>query len=485
MANDLEQATARAMKWSSLTEILAKFISPLINMILARILAPEAFGVLATVTMVISFGEIFVDSGFQKFLVQHEFQSADEEKRYMSVAFWANLVFSLLIWGLLIVFCKPIAYLASGDSGEKGYLIAIAGITIPLHGVIGIQNCNLKKKLEFKQLFFVRIVAALVPLFITLPLALLGLDYWSILIGNIAGAVIRSFMLVLVSKFVPSWYFNFRELKYMLSFGVWTFLDGIAVWATNWIDSLLIAHLMSDYHLGLYKNSLSTITALFTMVTSALTPVLFSALSRLQDDKIKFNSMFLSVQKSLCTILLPLSVGIFLYSNLATDILFGNSWAEAADIIGIMSLMTGLRTIFVSIYSNAYHARGKFYIPLMLQIIDLIVLVPACIISANFGFWPLVYTRAFIKLDLIIPEIIVVFLLCGITPKETAKNLLPSIISTVVMSIVALLLQQISNALWWSIISIMLCIIVYFVTLFLFKTERETFLTPIIKKIKR
>ena len=62
-----------ALKWSTATEFLAKIISPVINMCLARILAPEAFGVLATITMIISFAEIFVESGFQKFLIQYQF----------------------------------------------------------------------------------------------------------------------------------------------------------------------------------------------------------------------------------------------------------------------------------------------------------------------------------------------------------------------------------------------------------------------------
>lgn len=471
------------MKWSSITEILAKLITPVINMILARILAPEAFGVLATVTMVISFADIFVESGFQKFLVQHKFEDEDEEKRYMSVAFWANLVFSVVIWGVIIIFCNPIAYLAGGANEGRGYLIAIAGVTIPLHGMIGIQNCNLKKRLQFKKLFSVRMVAAIIPLVVTLPLALLGLDYWSLIIGNIAGIVIRSVMLLFISRFVPMWHFDFGELKYMLSFGVWTFLDGIAVWATNWIDSLLISHLMSDYYLGLYKNSISTITSLFTIVTSALTPVLFSALSKLQDDKEQFNRMFLDVQKLLCTILLPLSVGIFLYRSLATEILFGSAWGEAADIIGIMSLATGLRTIFVSIYSNAYHAKGKFYIPLVLQLVGLALLVPACIIAGNIGFWELVYTRGFLKLDLVIPEIVVAWALCGITPRDTIKNLGPSIISTLVMTGAALALQLVGADLVWSLLSILICIIVYFLTLFIFKSERNRFLRPLLKKL--
>jgi PST family polysaccharide transporter len=481
--NDISNRSMNAFKWSSITEILSKLISPIINMLLARILAPEAFGVLATVTMVISFAELFVESGFQKFLIQHIFDSKQQEHQYMSVAFWANLAFSAVIWILVILFCKPLATFA-GDP-TLGYVIAISGGMIPIYSIVGIQDCQIKKNLDFKRLFYVRIISSLVPLVVTLPLACLGLGFWSLIIGNIAGLLIRTITLAIIGRFKPDIYFDFLKLKHMLKVGAVTLLDGIAIWATNWIDSLLISHLMSDYYLGLYRNSVSTITALFSIITASITPVLFSALSKLQNDSKEFNQLFLNVQKVLCTILLPLGVGIFFYRDFVTDILFGAQWSEAADIVGILALTTALRTVFISFYGDAYRAKGRFYLPLVLQLIDLLFLVPACIISVKYGFWSLVYVRAFVKLDLMIPEIIIVWFVCGITPKMTAKAMSHAIISTLTMVIEIKLLQNLFDSILWKITSIFISIVVYFGILFLFSTEREQFLKPILKKFRK
>ena len=481
--NNITLKTAKAFKWSSITEILAKIISPVINMLLARILAPEAFGVLATISMVISFAEVLVESGFQKFLIQHNFESFEEEQKYMSVAFWANLAFSLFIWGTLIIFCEPVAMMA-GNAG-LGLPLAVTGLVIPLHSVIGMQNCQLKKDLDFKGLFIVRTISAFVPLVVTLPLAMFGFDYWSLVIGNIAGAIVQSAILLFVGKFKPNFFFSYQIFKHMLSFGIWTLLDGFAIWATSWIDSLLIAHFLDDYYLGLYKNSSSTITMLFSIVTAALTPVLFSALSKLQDDDTEFKRLFLNIQKLLCTFLIPLSVGVYFYREFATWVLFGDQWGEAADIIGIMAITTVLRTIFVSTYGDAFRAKGHFKVPLVLQLIDLLFMIPACIISVNFGFWPLVYTRAFIKLDLIVPDLFLVKKICNISIKETLKMMFPSLLSTLVMVVAIVLLQMVNQAVVWSIVSIIICIVLYFCVLFMFKEERNKFLYPIIKKIKK
>ena len=481
--DNLQKKTNIAFKWSSITELLAKIITPLINMILARILAPEAFGILATVLMVIAFAEVFVESGFQKFLIQHHFENEDQENRFMSVAFWSNLIFSFGIWFLLIIFCGKVAEIA-GNAG-CGIPIAISGITIPLYGIIGIQNCKLKKKLEFKGLFYVRIISACVPLVITLPLALIGLDYWSLIIGNISGVLVRSILLVFFGKFRPQKYFSFCDLKYMLSYGIWTFLDGIATWATAWIDTLLISRYMSEYYLGLYKNSISTITSLFTIITAALTPVLFSSLSKLQDDNEKFTGLFISVQHLLCVFLIPLSVGLYCYKEFATLVMFGHDWTEAADIIAIMSITTALRTIFVSFYSDLYRAKGKFFIPLILQLIDVIILIPICVISVRSGFWYLVYARAYAKLILITPELLLAWYICKLNPLKSLRVFIPAVVSSVLMAMLSLILQNIGTSFLWNIISIIICAAFYFVILFLFKNERKEFFLPILKRIRK
>ena len=478
--NDLNKKTSNAIKWSAITELIARFIPPLTNMLLARILAPEAFGVIATVTMVITFAEVFVESGFQKFLIQHEFDSSEQEQQYVNVAFWSNLAFSCFIWLIISVFCQPIARLAGNE--ELDYLIAITGSTIPLYGIIGILDCRLKKSLEFNKLFYIRTSSAFVPLLITLPLALMGLDFWALIIGNIAGVILRTLILLFIDKYKPSPYFSFPKLKHMLKYGIWTLLDGIAVWATAWIDTLMISHYMSDYYLGLYKNSTSTITILFSLVTATFAPVLFSSLSKLQNEPDEFNNLFLSVYKKICVFLLPLGIGLYGYRELATLVMFGDGWIEAANIIGVMAITTTLRTIFVSLYSDLYRAKGKFHIPLIMQVCDLVLLVAVCVISVQYGFWSLVYARAFIKLDLAIPSLIVAWFVCKLSPLKTFKSIWHILVATSAMTVAMVLLQSVSKTVIWSFVSIIICILVYFGILFAFRKEREELFWPIVRK---
>ena len=91
----------KAAKWSSISELISKLVNPITNMILARILAPEAYGVVATLTMIITFAEIFTDAGFQKYLIQHEFSDDEDREHSTNVAFWTNLTMSLMLCCLI------------------------------------------------------------------------------------------------------------------------------------------------------------------------------------------------------------------------------------------------------------------------------------------------------------------------------------------------------------------------------------------------
>ena len=93
-----------SLKWSSAGEIIAKLILPISNMILARILVPEDFGILASVNMIITFVDLFTDSGFAKYLIQSDFKDDEEIFNFASVAFWTNFGVSVLLYFFIFLF---------------------------------------------------------------------------------------------------------------------------------------------------------------------------------------------------------------------------------------------------------------------------------------------------------------------------------------------------------------------------------------------
>ena len=126
MPGDLKSQISSATKWSALGEILAKLVTPISTIVLARVLTPQAFGVIATITMIISFAEIFMDAGFQRYVIQKEYETERDKYNCANVAFWSNLVIGLLLWVIIFIFRDSLAILV----GNPGLGTVLSGAAL-------------------------------------------------------------------------------------------------------------------------------------------------------------------------------------------------------------------------------------------------------------------------------------------------------------------------------------------------------------------
>ncbi|MFE4425937.1 lipopolysaccharide biosynthesis protein [Peribacillus butanolivorans] len=469
--NQLGNKILNAAKWSSVTEIAAKLVMPLTNMVLARLIAPEAFGVVATVTMIASFADMFTDAGFQKYLVQHEFKDEREKHRYANVAFLTNFAISILIWGIIVIFSEQIAVLV-GNQG-LGIVIAIACVQLPITAFSSIQMALYRRDFDFKTLFLVRMFSLFIPVFLTIPLAFLGLSYWSLIIGTIFMQLSNAVILTIKSKWKPKWFYDVRILKDMLSFSIWSMIEAISIWLTTWIDTFIIASILSEYFLGIYKTSTTMVNALMSIVTASTVPVLFSTLSRLQNNTEQFNRIYFKIQRIVSILVFPLGIGVYLYSDLATQILLGSQWSEASDVIGIWALTSSIMIVFGHFCSEVYRAKGRPKLSFLAQVLHLVVLVPVCIISSKYGFWVLVYARSWIRMEFILVHFIIMKFAIGFPILKTFRNVFPTAISAVTMGFVGYFLQKLNEGILWEFCSIIICVLFYFVLLTLFPNMRK------------
>ena len=463
MQNDLNKKISRATKWSGVTEIIAKLISPIVNMVLARLLTPEAFGVVATITMVISFAEIFTDAGFQKYIIQHEFKSDEELNKSTTVAFWTNFFVSTIICLIIFIFRDTLA--AMVGSPGLGNSISLASVLIIIAAFSSIQMARYRRAFDFKTLFYVRIGAALIPLVVTIPLALLFRNFWALLFGNFASQLFSAILLTVKSKWKPSFYFNFKLLKEMFSFSAWTLLESISIWLTNYIDVFIVGYFLSEYYLGIYKTSMSTVGSYMAIISGAITPVLFSALSRYQNDDDNFKKTYYSLQRIVAVLVFPMGVGIFLFRDLVTSILLGSQWYEASGFIGLWGLTSAFTIAFSYFSSEVYRSKGNPKISLFSQILHLIFIVPTVLIAVKYDFNVLYTARSLVRIQGVLTSLILMRLLYKFQIKNAIKNVLPMIISSCIMGAVGYGLQHVSSNILWQFFVVFICVIVYFAVL--------------------
>ncbi|WP_065419853.1 lipopolysaccharide biosynthesis protein [Carnobacterium sp. 1290_CSPC] len=476
MANDISKNKVNnALKFSSIGEILARILTPLVNMILARLLAPEYFGVITTINMIISFVDMFSDAGFQKYIVQHNFKNDDSKILALNVAFWSNLSLSIFLWIIIIVFRDSIATML-GNEG-LGNAIAIACLQLVISSFSSIQTANYRRELNYKVIFKSRIASSIVPFFITIPLAYLDFKYWSLIMGNTIALLINAIILNYYSDWRPKLVFNFNILKEMLSYGIWTLLDSVTSWLSTWVDVLIIGSTFSGYYLGLYKNSLNMVNSLMAIVTASVLPILFATLSRMQNDDEKFQRTYFNMQKMVAYLIFPMGVGVFIYRSLATDLMFGEGWEEASNIVGSWALILVIGIVYSNFNGEVYRAKGAPKISFIYQITHLLFLIPVLIYSRSLGFWPLVYSRILIRLQGAITGFIFMKLFMKFEIKDMLFNLNKPLLCTLLMYLLSLLLKPLETSIVHSFINILLLILAYVISLrFVSKNDYDAFL---------
>ena len=468
---NLNQQVATATKWSAITEVMGKLVAPVSSMILARLLTPEAFGVVATLNMVIAFAEIFTDAGFQKYLIQQPFKDAEDRDKDTNVAFWTNLVMSCVLWGIIAIFAEPLATLV-GNPG-LGIVLIVACASIPLAAFSSIQMALFKKDLDFKTLFYRRLVAIIVPLVVTVPLAFWMRSYWALVIGTICVNLANAVILTVKSNWRPRLYYSFARLRNMFAFCSWAILDAILIWATGYMDIFFIGIMLNDHYLGLYKTSITTVGQITALITSTILPVIMPALAKVRDDHAAMRELLLKLQKYTAILLLPIGFGIFMFSDLITEILLGSQWKEASPFIGLWALVDVLMIVFARFCSNIYPAIGRADIAVICQLLHVIVLIPAVYIAAHYGFTVLYWTRSLMRLEGMAVNLFFAYYLIRQSPWRMFLNVLPEIIGCLVMSSVAYALLNLNDSIVYSILWIIPCAITYIVTICCHKRERQ------------
>jgi PST family polysaccharide transporter len=214
----------------------------------------------------------------------------------------------------------------------------------------------------------------------------------------------------------------------------------------------------------------------------ATTPVLFSSLSRLQNDDAEFKRLFFRFQKIVGLLVIPLGVGIYCYSDLITAILLGSQWSEASGFIGLWGLTSAITIVLSHYASEVYRAKGLPRLSVLAQWLHIIVLWPVVLIAVKYGFETLYIARSWVRIELILVNLVILYKLVRVSVFQMINNLIPTICASIGMFLVASCLHSIANGIVWQLLSISLCVMSYFVVIWLFPTERKLLKMFITKK---
>ena len=454
----------KSMGWSLFSEISAKFVTPVTNMLLARILTPDDFGILAICNMLVSFVDIITDAGFGKYLVQVDIKKEEDRDSIANVAFWSNLTISVFIYLLIVLNRVRIATMLGG--AEYSTVICVASFQLILTSISSIQMGLLRRRFDFKKLFAARLAVAVMPLLVAVPVAIVTKSYWALILGTLSGALANSVILTILSPWKPKFYYSFDIFRRMFSFSFWSLCEGLANWVIFWFDTFLVTRAYSAYYVGIYKNSANMVISLMGMITASMSPVLLSVLSRLKNDQKEYTSQYLTMQRIILYLVIPMGFGLFCYRDIATYILFGSQWSEAADVIGAWGLMMMCSVIFYSFPAELFKSKGIPKILFFFQCSYIALLIPVCLIMIKEGFWQFVYARCLCVIEQVVVSLVLIKVYFSIPTERVFTNLLKPLLCACSIFVTSYFMSMFTETRIQQFFAMMISAIIYLVIVY-------------------
>ncbi|WP_285240463.1 lipopolysaccharide biosynthesis protein [Pseudarthrobacter sp. MEB009] len=332
------------------------------TVVLARILSPEDFGLVAIVMSVVALGELFRDFG----LSMASARSLTLSHRQMSNLFWINTMFGIFLAGAGYLLANPVATLFSQPKLHE--IVIALSLTFIFSGFSTQFRAHINQKLMFKKLAFVDTTPVVAGLIGALAYAaIFGADYWVLVIQQIITSLVAAIMACTMSGWWPGWPSRRASIREVVSFGLGVFGSQAVAYVTKNVDNLSLGYVWGPSVLGVYGRAYQLLMLPLSQLAAPLTRVAVPILTRIVDDRERFQRFLLQGQ-------LVGGVGLGIIYGVAcgfayplVDIVFGSAWIGMAPILQALAVggvFRGLNqiTFWIFLAKSKTGAQFRFYL---------------------------------------------------------------------------------------------------------------------------
>lgn len=409
---DVLQSATKAVKWATVAELVSKITTPILYLILAKILTPNDFGIISVAFALVNFCQLFWDLGLSKGLIQTD---GSIEQKANSI-FWVNVILSAGIYCFILIFAKNICNFL--NIPNEFDVLRVLCFQIVLQAVSSTHQTLLTRSFKYRSIFIAKLSNSLIPIVIAIPLAILKLGVWSLVFGYLFGSLINAITLWLVSKWTPSFTLEFSALRNLFRFSFWTTTENFSTWFFSWGDNFLVGKFLGPYYLGIYTIGWTIVSMTFGLFITPIQSIAFSAFSRIKDNVSLVKSVYSRILTYTIFLSVPISVLFYTISNYLPDWLLNhdNGMILVIQLIGVLFGFSSL----VSYNAELYRALGRPDINAIIMIIFIIIYLPVYLLIIPLGFEKFLWARLLLGM-ITIP--IHVILLKKILQIDTLENL--------------------------------------------------------------
>lgn len=364
----LSQKASRGIFWVFLSRGIIQVFSLVKLAIVARLLGPEAFGIMGIALIVRSFLYTISQTGINYALIHKK----EDISTFLNTAWTITIIRNGILF-ILIILIAPFAASFFDEPRAKPVIMTVGSVLL-LDGIMNIGIVYFQKELEYHKEFIFQISAVLVNIIVVITLAIILQNVWALVFALLAEAFTKLILSYIMQPFRPRIEFKKDKAKELLNYGIWILLSGILGFIILESGNIIVGNLIGVVAIGLYQMASKIANLVVTQISHVIARVTIPTYAKIQDSKARLRKTYLNVLQITGFITFPFAALIFILARDITQIILGSEWISMVDAMKILVLAGFIRSIAAT-SGPLFLATGKPQIDSYLQGIRFIIII--------------------------------------------------------------------------------------------------------------
>lgn len=391
----LKQKTISGMIWVGIQKFGTLIITFLSNIVLARLLTPDDYGMIGMLAIFIAISNAFIDGGFGSALIQ---KSNPTQEDYSTVFYW-NILLGILIYGILFI-CAPWIEYFYKDIIGLAKVLRVQGIILIINAITIVQFNKLRKAMNFKLLAKINVASATISVVAAIIMAALGFGVWSLVGQQIVLSTSNCIFLWFTCHWFPSLAFSISSLKALFNFGSFILMSSLLNTLGNNLNGLLIGKFFTAGTLGYFTQAKKLEDVSSLGILTVVEQVTYPMLVEVKNDYRRMANILSRFNSALLAVTMPLLYLIAIMASPIIILLFSDKWLPSSPILQILAI----HGIFIAMQGanyNALAAIGKskalFEWSVFKRVSGIVITIGLLLLFGFYGLlWGIVLTGALI-----------------------------------------------------------------------------------------
>lgn len=378
LTESLRNKALKGVMWSAVERFSVQGLQFALSIIIARLVSPSDFGLIAMLSVFIAISQTFVDSGFSNALIQKK----DRTEVDFSTVFYFNIVVSLIVYYILFLIAPFIS--SFYDEPQLDIICKFTGLSIIVSSFSIVQRTKLNITLNYKLQAKISFIAVFFSGIIGVMLAWKGYGVWALVIQTLLNKFIETFLFWIIVRWTPSKTFSISSFRLLFAFGSKILAGALLATLCSNMYNLVIGKKYDPVNVGYFTRSYSLASFPSDNIGTIISRVTYPILCSVQDDQNKLNEILLKYVSMTAYLLFPLMVGVSVLSKPLIICLLTEKWLPVADLLTIICIASMWHPISY-INWQMLNVKGRSDLSLKTEIIKRIFQFLILLITIDFG----------------------------------------------------------------------------------------------------